>query len=236
MRTLPDQKLKQTVHERVRNFVLSNRVKPGAKIDESALALELGVSKTPVREVLFKFSQDGIVKIVLNKGCFKVKLTEKDVLDIMEIRELLEGLAARYAAENATAQDLQEMRVLHEPFAGVDFEANVTLYAEVDEKFHSLLFRLSEQGRLIQMLQNLNCFNSMLRQELFGSPERIKKSVKGHAAIIKALEARDGKRAERTVRRVVRASRKYLMRVLSETRKMADSPRADRKRIAGARK
>jgi DNA-binding GntR family transcriptional regulator len=212
MRTLPDQELREKVHEKVREFVLSSAVSSGSKIDETVLAAELGVSKTPVREALFKLSHDGIVKILPNKGSFKVKLTKEDILDIMETRELLEGLALRYAAENTTSRDIKDLRALHKPFQREGF--NAELYPEVDRQFHFALFRLSGRSRLIHILENLDHFNTMLRWEHFRGPERVRISVERHAEIISALEARDGKLAEKLVRKSIRDSLGYLMKQL----------------------
>jgi DNA-binding GntR family transcriptional regulator len=212
MKTLPNQELRQTVHERVREFVLSSVIAPGGKIDETILAAELGVSKTPVREALFKLSHDGIVKILPNRGSFKAKLTKEDMLDIMETRELLEGLAVRYAADNATSHDIRELRALHKPFEREGF--NAELYPEVDKQFHFTLFRLSGRSHLIHILQNLDSFNAMLRQELFESSERVRVSVARHSRIIAALEARDGKTAEKLVRKSIRTSLDYLTKQL----------------------
>jgi DNA-binding GntR family transcriptional regulator len=210
MRTLPDQEFRQSIHEKVREFVLSSTIAPGGKIDEAMLAAELDVSKTPVREALFKLSHDGIVKILPNRGSFKVELTKDDVRDIMETRELLEGLAVRYAAENATSHDIAELRELHKPFQRKGF--NAELYPEVDRQFHFALFQLSGRSRLINILQNLDNFNTMLRREHFRGLERVQISVERHAEIIRALEARDGKKAERLVKKSIRESLDYLMK------------------------
>jgi len=214
MRTVPDEGFRRGIHEKVRAFVLSEAIVPGGKIDEASLAAELGVSKTPVRETLFQLSHDGIINILPNKGSFKVKLMRDDMLDIMETRELLEGLAVKCAAANATSHDISKLKELHKPFRRRTFESE--LYPEVDRQFHFALFELSGRNRLTHILRNLDDFNSMLRRELFRNPDRVRISVERHMEIIGTLEARDGRAAERLVRKSIKASLDYLMKQFYE--------------------
>ena len=114
--------LRQKVFEKVRDFVLFGEIPPGSKINEGKIAKALGVSKTPVREALSKLAHEGLVNIVPNRGSFKVKLSAKDILDVMAIREVLEALCIRLAAINLTNGEIQKMKAIFEDFEGRELE------------------------------------------------------------------------------------------------------------------
>jgi DNA-binding GntR family transcriptional regulator len=113
---ITNRNLRQKVFEKVRDLVLFGEIPPGSKINEGKIAKTLGVSKTPVREALSKLAHEGLVNIVPNRGSFKVKLSEKDILDVMAIREVLEALCIRLAAINLTKGEIRKMKAIFEDF------------------------------------------------------------------------------------------------------------------------
>ena len=211
--------LRQLVYESVRDFVTSSNVPPGAKIDEEKLAEELGVSKTPIREALSKLAHDGIVEIIPNRGSFKATLSEDSIREIMELRDGIEGIAAYLAARHVTPEDIKRMKDLHKPFKGAALKINLGAYVKADEEFHAILFKLSGNSRIVQLSDTINRFNVLLREELFKDPERAKISMQGHEEIIKALEKRDGDRAERILKGSIRETLQYLLTQFSRKRR-----------------
>lgn len=203
--------LRQLVYESVRDFVTGINVPPGAKIDEERLAEELGVSKTPIREALSKLAHDGIVEIIPNRGSFKMTLSEDSIREIMELRDGIEGTAAYLAARHVTPGDIKRMKQIHKPFKGAGLKINLDAYVKADEEFHAILLRLSRNSRIVQLSDNINRFNILLREELFKDPERVKISMQGHEEIIKALEKKDGDRAERIMKHSIRETLRYLL-------------------------
>jgi DNA-binding GntR family transcriptional regulator len=213
--------LRQLVYESVRDFVTSSNVPPGAKIDEEKLADELGVSKTPIREALSKLAHDGFVDIIPNRGSFKATLSKENIREVMELRDGIEGIAAYLAAQHVTPEDIKRMKDLHKPYKGAGLMRNFGTYVKADQEFHAILFRLSGNTRIIQMIDAINRFNIQLREELFRNPKRVRISIKGHEEIIKALEKKDGDKAERILKTSIRETLEYLLNEFSRNEQEA---------------
>jgi len=215
-RIVTTRNLREKTYEKIRDFLIGNEVPPGAKINEDALARALGVSKTPVREALAKLAHDGLVEIVPNRGAYKVKLSKEDIVEIMLIREALEGLCIRLAAKNVTAKVIQKLKSMVDEFDEKDLDENLSRYPEADLKFHKLIYDLSKSPRLIRLIQNYFYLTHMLRLQYFRNPERVRLSLKGHRELISALEKRDGELAEKVLKKIMRSVCDYLTEKVSE--------------------
>ena len=116
---------KESITEQVRDIlqreIEAGNIEPGARIYEEKLAQQLGISKTPLRLALHQLKQDGIVRIVPRQGIYLAVPTREEVTELIEMREVMEGLAARRAARRRDPQDIERMRAC---FAGFS-EANV---------------------------------------------------------------------------------------------------------------
>ena len=108
--------LRGRVYNRLREDILSGKLKENEELREISIGEELGVSRTPVREAFRQLELEGLITIIPNKGAFVTGITGKDVKDIYMIRSHLEGLCARLACDHITDEQLEEMERL-----GVDF-------------------------------------------------------------------------------------------------------------------
>ena len=101
--------LSARVFHAIREDILNGKYQANEELKEKSIGEDLGVSRTPVREALRQLELEGLVRIIPNKGAFVEGITLKDVKDIYEIRALLEGLCARWAAENITQEQIEEL-------------------------------------------------------------------------------------------------------------------------------
>ena len=101
--------LRGRVFHKIRDDILSGRYRVGEELREVAIGEEIGVSRTPVREAFRQLELEGLIRIVPNKGAYVTGITAKDVRDIYMIRSLLEGLCARWATENISKEQMEEM-------------------------------------------------------------------------------------------------------------------------------
>src|SRR4051812_49803721 len=107
----PDRQLvTDWVYEEIRGAIVDLRLEPGAPLREAAIASQLGVSKTPVREALGRLEQEGLVEATSFKGAVVTNYSERDLQEIYELRELLEGVAVRAAASDADDETLAALR------------------------------------------------------------------------------------------------------------------------------
>ena len=102
--------LEEQVYETLEEEILSGRLKSGEVLREQALSAKLKVSRTPVRSALHRLAEEGLVKISANRGATVIGVTSEDVTDIYLIRERLEGLASRLAAERMTDEEKNELK------------------------------------------------------------------------------------------------------------------------------
>jgi len=208
--------LRQNVYEAVRNFIVSHEVPPGAKIDEEALANDLGVSKTPVREALSKLAHESIVQIIPNRGSYKVKLSTEDLLEIMIIRETLEGLCVRLAAKHVNYKTINKLKSILDDFEKNYLESDISRYPEALQKFHTIIYSMSKSPRLIRIIQSIYDLTRLFRLQYFNNPERVKRSLKVHRELIDALETGEGELAEKIRKEAIRFAYESLMKRVSE--------------------
>ena len=146
--------LSSQVYRRIRDGILSGKYAVETELKEKAIGDELGVSRTPVREALRQLELEGLVSIIPNKGAYVVGVSLEDIHDIYEIRSLLEGLCAKWAAKNITPELLTELEEniclseFHE--SKQNFEQMVSL----DNRFHEILYEASGSRELKKVLKD----------------------------------------------------------------------------------
>jgi DNA-binding GntR family transcriptional regulator len=213
-RKLTIRNLREKVYGLVRSYVLSNEVFPETKINEEELARRLGVSKTPVRDALSKLAHDGIVRIVPNRGSFKVKLTKADIREILLIREALETLCLRLAIENFTNRSVRRLNALLGNFERKDFKdskGRFLEYSDVHRRFYEIVHNMSKSPRLIQILKSLYDLTDMLRLQYFNKSEKVERSLKLHKDLVNAIEKKNVELASGIRRYALRSAYESLM-------------------------
>jgi len=214
---LTNRNLRGKVYEVIRNHIVSNEVLPGEKINEDELAKKLGVSKTPVREALSKLAHDGVVEIIPNRGSYKVKLSKEDILEIMVIREALEGLCIRLAIKNINNTTIKKLRTILDDFETKYLEKDFTRYSDTVLKFYALIYDTAKNPRLISIIQSMLDLTRMFRLLYYNNPERVKHSLIIHREFIEVLEKRDEELAEKIRKSMIRSAYGYLIESASET-------------------
>jgi DNA-binding GntR family transcriptional regulator len=198
--------LKSQVYKNIKDSILSRMLLPGTQLKESDLVNKLGVSRTPIREALSQLSQEGVIEIFPNKGAFVKSWEKEEVQEVLVIREVLEGLAAKLACNQRTPEFIVRLEKYLK-----DYQDKVISYESADESFHSEIIQTSKSKRLIDLIQNTHDNLEMMdmRKVSFKSPERIKESMKEHYKIIDAFKAGDKDKAEYYARDHFRNIRSY---------------------------
>jgi DNA-binding GntR family transcriptional regulator len=196
----------ERVADWIREDIRQGRFSAGQRLTEAELTLRMSASRGPVREALRRLEADGILKFEKHKGVSVRRLTRDDFVNLLEVRESLEGLGARLVASLPTAGPaIRELAKLFEQMKRAadqgDLERyNLGLYIP----FHALLVESSGNPVLVRQWHQLNL--DVLRQQfrpLIGL-DLVRVSQGDHATLVAALVARDAARAERTVRRHIR--------------------------------
>jgi len=167
------------------------------ELKEATIGAECGVSRTPVREALRQLELEGLVYIVPNKGAYVTGISDKDTRDIYVIRSYLEGLAARWACERISEEEIEG---LEEIVYLSEFHAKKKHYdqlVELDNKFHESIYHASGSKILEHELTTFHQYLERIRKESLKREERALQSNEEHRAILEAVRQRNGDLAEK---------------------------------------
>lgn len=192
-----DNSLTGQVFKSLQNDILNGVLAPGDAMTEQKLCDELGVSRTPVREALGKLELEGLVRTVPNRGAVVVGICEKDIADIYTIRMYIEGLAARWSAENITDEQLDTLRSIVELQEFYAERRDMMQIWQLDTRFHQLIYESCRSGVLQITLSNFHRYIQKARELSIKKPGRAQPSVREHREILEAVAAHDGALAER---------------------------------------
>ncbi len=189
--------LRGRVFNKLREDILSGKYEEHEELKEVAIGEELGVSRTPVREAFRQLELEGLLQIVPNKGAYVTGITAKDVKDIYMIRSSLEGMCARLATENITAEQLEE---LEENVYLASYHASkghMEQMAELDNRFHHILYEACDSKMLQKLLQDFHQYVMRVRRKTLSTKERGIASNEEHKLIMEAIKAKNADEAER---------------------------------------
>ncbi|MEK0098335.1 GntR family transcriptional regulator [Streptomyces sp. A475] len=198
------------VYEAIKAMVMDHGIAPGARVGIEALARQLDVSATPVREALARLESEGLVVKRPNAGYRATDLLDPDALrDLFEMRLLLEPRAASLAAENATDADLQLLRDIvekmrHHPDTGESY-AVYHRFALLDQEFHDTLARAAGRPLLADAVTRLHAHLHLFR--LTSAPGAAGTTIDEHEQILEALVRRNPERAAEAMAAHLRSSR-----------------------------
>lgn len=190
--------LADQVFEHLETDILSGKYQKGETLTESKLSLELGVSRTPIREALRRLEQEHLIEEA-PKGVVVVGIGEKDLADIFEIRAALEGKAAALAAKNYTEE---QINIVREALEFQEFylgKQDPDRIKSMDSRFHETIYKMSGSTIFYDVLMPLHKKILKYRKASVSDSDRAAASVAEHRAIYEAILARDGELASRLI-------------------------------------
>jgi len=236
----------------LRGMLLRGDFQPGERISELPLVARLGVSRTPIRLALDRLAHEGLLEVSPTGGFVVRAFTIEDIWDAIETRGILEGAAARLAAERLEhPSELAHLSELHDEMDGMirpagDPDGMVDIdsfarYLDVNEEFHSEIVRLAKSPMIRRALAQVNSvpFASpsallYVKSKLPRAPEGFAISHEQHRAIVDAIEHRQGTRAEAVAREHSLATRHNIEMALADTSILSGVPGASLIRIPAA--
>jgi len=203
----------EQVFKRIQAAIVEGQIAPGSKISEPELAKRYGISRGPLREAMHRLEGQKLLVRVPHIGARVVSLSGKELIELYQVREALEGLACRLAAQHMPASEIDELRrvlELHEQDAA--FQAGIGYYQqEGDFDFHFRIIKASGNSALSRLLgDELYQLMRMYRLQFASTPKRPRQAFIEHHRILDALCARDGELAEMLMRRHIAASRRNI--------------------------
>jgi len=199
----------------IRDRILSLALPPGSLVHEAQLRQELSIGRTPIREALQRLGHEKLVRSVPNRGTFVTDVNITDLARITEVRVVLEGHAARLAAERGTVADRAAIAELLAELGSVQMTEQRELM-KLDREIHRTIYRSARNSFLESTLERY--FNLSLRLWFLVLDQgvRLREAVTEHRAILEAVMAGDGDRADEAMRRHVAGFESAIRRVLVE--------------------
>ena len=187
--------LGEVVFEYLRNAILNGELKPGERLMEVTIAEQLGVSRTPVREAIRKLEKESFVIMIPRKGAYVADLTKNDILEVLEIRQELEGFAAALSAERMTNEEKAKLSQILESFNEGLANMDKKKMIERDNEFHSFIFGGSKNQRLINLIHELHDQFQRFRLIYFNEFSNYQEIQASHGRIYEAILKNDPKTA-----------------------------------------
>src|SRR5262245_5229526 len=194
------------VYESLRDAISDGRIATGERVREEEIARNLGVSRTPVREALQRLQQRGLLVVGAGRGLVVAQLSQHQVMQLYAMREILEGSAARFAAQHATETDIAILYRLQRELANAERDA--MLLVMLNRRFHQAIYEAAHNQYLLQTLNLLHDSLALLHNTTFRMPNRRSESDEEHRRIVAAIEKRDPERAEQAARDHIRQAQR----------------------------
>ena len=196
----------QVVHQ-LRHAITSGLFRPGDRLIERELCAQLGVSRTSLREALRQLESDGLVTALPYKGIVVSSLTPEEARQVYQVRAVIEGLAGRLFAEQATPSQCTQLTTAMQAIEAALAEGNLAHLVEAKAHFYHLLLSGCGNQQAMQVLQSLHDRIAFLRTLTLAQPGRAAQSVAEMRQILVAILARDGRQAEQAcIQHVERAA------------------------------
>lgn len=187
--------LREIVYEELRSLILTGKIKPGTRMMEIELAEDMGVSRTPIREAIRKLEKEGLVVIEPRKGAYASEVSVKDMVDILEVRANLEGLAAYLAAERMTEAEKKALNEVKEKFTAAVIDGNMADMISHDTRFHHMIVESSRNNHLIHMVEQLQELVLRFRYIYYKDFKRAEDMIPEHRQIFEEIANGNGANA-----------------------------------------
>ncbi|BBB01335.1 putative GntR family transcriptional regulator [Actinacidiphila reveromycinica] len=212
----------ETAYRQLKHDITSGVYSPNERLVEAPLAQTLGISRNTLRAVLARLESDGLVVLEPNRGGRVRAFSLEDARDILQVREVLEGLVAGLAAERATPEQRTRLREVVEATEQALKEDDLMRYTSLNREFHSLVIEAADSPRAATMLDSLLFPLVKFQFQAVMVPGRKANSLKEHRAVLLAIEAGDTAKAERVARAHIKQVDATLDRFGPETGKPTD--------------
>lgn len=187
--------LREMVYEELKMQILKGSIIPGTRMMEVELAEEMGVSRTPIREAIRKLEKEGLVTIEPRRGAYASMISTEDMVEILEVRQDLEGLAAFFAADRMTKSQMDELREVSNSYNEAVRQGNMEAMIKHDTRFHHIIVESCRNKILVQMIEQLQELVLRFRYIYYDNFKRAENMPEEHEAIVAAISEGDADKA-----------------------------------------
>lgn len=207
---LQNQSLTMLVQKEIERMIVGGELGAGAKLSENSIAVQLGVSRGPVREALRGLEQTGLVRVEKNRGVFVRQPSLEEADEIYELRATFDQMAGRKLAASITAEQLKELRALIERMAKAAARDDPDAYHPLNLAFHDALVEYAGNRKMLHTYRRLVNELNLFRRHTLAQRDRLPMSTREHRKIVDAIAAREPETAGRLLFEHVMASRERM--------------------------
>ncbi len=201
----------------IERMILDADLEMGARINELALAARLGISRGPVREACRSLVQAGLLETRANRGFFVRKLTQKEVVDLYDLRAGLMRLAGELVARHVTAEQLANLRDMVSAMDAARIKGDTEQFQNLNAEFHAALVTATDNRRLDEVYRGLANESRLFRRRGLVSGPAMESSNREHRAIVDAIASRDSARAAATMENhILQGKARFLSATVAE--------------------
>jgi DNA-binding GntR family transcriptional regulator len=204
------------IYDRVKSLIINYQLRPDEQLNEVELANSLGVSRTPLREVLNRLVAEKLLNFVPRRGFFNRQLAPQSIYDLFEVRGGIESIGIRLATERATDEEIEDLINFWEKVCAESKSHAPADLVSLDEEFHIRIITLSRNSELLRILKNVNDRLHYLRFIYMEKAERREGTYTQHTAILAAFKQRDAESASRLMLEHIENRTELLVEVLKE--------------------
>ena len=206
----PDIPQGQDAYHRILTEIREGKLLPGDRLTETDLAARLGISRTPVREAIRQLEGDGLVTHVPRVGAAIRRLDHAEISELYDMRTVLEGTAARFAARAASDVELDELQAIHAQMVKASGQA----LFDLNGTFHAALLDAARNRFLVKSVAAIHTTLLILGPSTMEYDDRAAGAIAEHAAVLAALRKRDQDGAEAAMRTHIEAAHRARLRQL----------------------
>ncbi len=206
--------LKDWAYETIKQMILNSEFKADEQLPIEALAQQLHISRTPIREALLRLESEGLVRAASRVGFFVQGITRREFSELFELRALTEGYAAEKAAAVLSDKDIVRLEDLHRAGTEAVDQGDLPRFMEMEVALHTLILQLARNRRLVRMVDSIKDLTYRERVLSLRSLENVKTSLAEHRKILDALRARKPVRARQAMQAHIEAVRRRLLSFL----------------------
>ncbi|MCD7892774.1 MAG: GntR family transcriptional regulator [Erysipelotrichaceae bacterium] len=196
--------LSSKIFELLRERILNEEYEKGQKLNELALANELKISRTPIREALKQLELEGLVESIPNKGVYVKGFSPRDIDDMFEVRIALEGLAIRFAIERMDEEHFAKIKEVFELMEFYSMKKDQDKIDDLNILFHESIYQATQSQYFESLLKDIHFYVSITSRHSISQYDRNSSSLEEHRAILNAIEARDASLAYDTMQKHIK--------------------------------
>lgn len=183
--------LRDVVFNTLRQAILTGDLKPGERLMEIHLADKLGVSRTPIREAIRKLELEGLVTMIPRRGAEVAQITEKSMMDVLEVRRTMDALCAELACVRISEEAVEALGRACEDFEKAVAGKDIKVIAKADVAFHDIIVQATGNLRLVQLINNLSEQMYRYRFEYLKDISCHQSLIAEHRAILESIIKKD---------------------------------------------